>query len=270
LISEAFKILLVDDDDLSQRMMGLLMSEKGYGFDIASNGIEAMEAVKSKAYDLVLMDLQMPVMDGFEATRKIRDWESGKRHTPIVALTAMLFPDEVEKCLDSGMDDCISKPFNTEVLFRLIESYADAAPKTATSTIKQSAETINESSMLDIREALPRFGRDVEIYREFLKEFIESLPLRIGQFRVNYLSGDFKALSDSAHNLKGISASMGAKQLSFLSQKLDRDSQDGNLPVAEQSLKEVEAYVAKFQSEAMDILSGFTEKQEINTSSYSE
>ena len=119
------KILLVDDDELSRRMMGLLLSEKGYNYDTASNGIEAVNSVQSRSYDMVLMDLQMPLMDGFDATRKIREWEAEKKHTPIVALTAMLFDNEIQRCLNAGIDECIAKPFDSKTLFQLIDSFVN-------------------------------------------------------------------------------------------------------------------------------------------------
>jgi len=256
------KILLVDDDDLSRRMMALLLSEKGYNYDIASNGLEAIEAVKSQPYDIILMDLQMPMMDGFEATSKIRNWEAGNQHTPIVALTAMLFDDEIQKCLSVGMDDCISKPFNTESLFQLIETYTGQSKGQAQTKDLQETTGIDEPVMLDIQSALPRFSKDVKIYREFLNEFIDDLPQRINQFRTFFLSGDFKALADSAHNLKGISASMGAKQLSYLSQKLDQKSQDGDRSVIPQALDEIEQHILALQNDAIRILNGFTGQQD--------
>jgi len=129
------KILLVDDDELTRRMMGLVMSNKGYDLDTAANGIEAIEAVQSQSYDIVLMDLQMPLMDGFEATAEIRNWEADSRHTPIVALTAMLYGDEKQRCLNSGMDDCILKPFSMEMLFNLIEFYIDRSKGMTSQTI---------------------------------------------------------------------------------------------------------------------------------------
>jgi HPt (histidine-containing phosphotransfer) domain-containing protein len=102
----------------------------------------------------------------------------------------------------------------------------------------------------------------VEIYRDFLNEFIDNLPQRIDQFRTAFQSGDYKELADSAHNLKGISASMGAKQLSYLSQKLDQKSQDGDPAVIQESLEEIEKHMLMFQDEAKGILSGFTGHQE--------
>jgi CheY-like chemotaxis protein/HPt (histidine-containing phosphotransfer) domain-containing protein len=243
-------------------MMALLLSEKGYNYDTASNGVEAIEAVQSQSYDVVLMDLQMPIMDGFEATSIIRSWEAGNQHTPIVALTAMLFGDEIRKCLSVGMDDCISKPFNTESLFQLIESYVGQSKRQAQK--KDSVETteVCEPVLLDIQNALPRFSKDVEIYREFLNEFIDDLPQRINQFRTSFLSGDFTTLADSAHNLKGISASMGAKHLSYLSQKLDQKSKDGDRSVVQQALDEVEQHILVLQNEAIHILNDFTGQQE--------
>lgn len=259
----SLKILLVDDDDLSRRMMALLLSEKGYYYDSASNGLEAIEAIKSQSYSVVLMDLQMPVMDGFEATSNIRAWEAGKQHIPIIALTAMLFDDEIRKCLSVGMDDCISKPFNAETLFQVIESYIRRpSGQMLNKGIQATSEisTGDEQTMLDVEEALPRFSKDIAFYQELLTEFLDDLPQRITQFRKDYLSGDYKALAHKAHNLKGISASMGAKQLSYLSKKLDQTCQDGDPALIQQALEEIEKHVLSLQEHAVSILSDFTDQ----------
>lgn len=252
------KILLVDDDDLSRRMMGVLLSEKGYNYDTASNGIEAVEFVKSQSYDMVLMDLQMPLMDGFDASRKIREWEAGEKHTPIVALTAMLFDNEIQRCLSVGMDACIAKPFDSDVLFQLIESFVDESELPASTKDLQDKETPEAPMVLNVKEALPRFGRDIKVYKEFLKEFIDDLPDRIKRLREAFHSGDFKTLADGAHNLKGISASMGAKQLSYLSQVLDQKSQDEDTVLIQGALEELEMHILVLQDEANHILSEFT------------
>jgi len=248
------KILLVDDDDLSRRMMGLLLSEKGYNYSTASNGLEAVEAVQSQLYDIVLMDLQMPVMDGFDATRKIREWEGGEKHIPIVALTAMLFENEIRKCLDAGMDECVAKPFDTDTLFQLIETLVTKPKQLSSSKDLPATGNVEVSSVLDIQEALPRFSKDIQVYKEFLQEFIDELPDKIKRLRKAYNSGDLKSLADSAHNLKGISASMGATQLSSLSQVLDQRSTNGDSLSVQQALEEIEEHVLELQSEAIRIL----------------
>lgn len=248
------KILLVDDDDLSRRMMGLLLSEKGYNYGTASNGLEAVEAVQSQLYDIVLMDLQMPVMDGLDATRKIREWETGEKHIPIVALTAMLFENEVKKCLSAGMDDCIAKPFDTDTLFRLIDTLVDKSERPTTFNGVQDSGNVKSLPVLDVQEALPRFSKDIQVYKEFLREFIDELPDKIKQLRRAYISDDYKALADGAHNLKGISASMGAKQLSSLSQVLDQQSTKGDSLLIQHALEEIEEHYLELQSEAKRVL----------------
>lgn len=253
------KILLVDDDELSRRMMELVLSGEGYRFETASNGLEAVDAMKSQAFDIVLMDLQMPLMDGFEAARTIRDNEAENEHTPIVALTAMLFEDEIKRCLSAGMDECITKPINTDQLFRLIESYMNRSKNTVTLTKTQEEEKFDETTVLDIQGALPRFGKDVQVYREFLDEFIEGLPEKVNQFQKAFHSGDYQTLADSAHNLKGMSASMGARQLSHLSLILDQTSQTGDKLLIQQALDEIQENINNFASEAKKLLSEFAE-----------
>jgi CheY-like chemotaxis protein len=107
------KILLVEDNILNQKLIFLNLKNLGFVIDVANNGKEALEKVKENSYDLILMDLMMPVMDGLEASLKIREWESNNsRHTFIVGLTANTLDADREKCLEHGMDEYLSKPFD--------------------------------------------------------------------------------------------------------------------------------------------------------------
>lgn len=110
-------ILLVDDRD-SNRMVALLLLQKlGFGVDVVSSGLEAVEAALKANYQIILMDVQMPEFDGFDATRAIREAEANTgRHTPIIALTALAMDGDKERCLAGGMDDYISKPYNLQTL----------------------------------------------------------------------------------------------------------------------------------------------------------
>jgi len=107
-------VLLAEDNTLNQKLMGILLRQMGCVFDIANNGKEAMEKVREKKYDVILMDIQMPVMDGLEATRKIRN--ELKINTPIIALTARVFKEDEEKCREAGMNDFLTKPIETNAL----------------------------------------------------------------------------------------------------------------------------------------------------------
>jgi len=118
-------ILIVEDNRVNQIVAKNLLAEAGFTSDIAQNGIEACSAVRNEKYDVVLMDCQMPEMDGFEATHLIRNWERehGKKHLPIIALTANATKEDVKKCFDAGMDAYCSKPINPLAVIRLIEEW---------------------------------------------------------------------------------------------------------------------------------------------------
>ncbi|MPQ48483.1 response regulator [Marinifilum sp. N1E240] len=116
-----YSILLVEDNKLNQTVVKFTLKRFGYLIDVANNGIEAVEKYREGEYDFILMDIMMPEMDGIEATKCIRDYEDGRMHIPIIALTADIMIANEEKCLESGMDAHLSKPFEIESLFKVLE-----------------------------------------------------------------------------------------------------------------------------------------------------
>jgi CheY-like chemotaxis protein len=123
----SLKILVADDDALGRRLMHLILTKEGHRVDLAANGLEAVEAVKQNQFDIVFMDLNMPDMDGMEASRKIRDWENGDSHTFIVALTASYLPEIGESLFNAGMDNYISKPLDVAQVQRLLKYSSPAS-----------------------------------------------------------------------------------------------------------------------------------------------
>lgn len=120
-LSKIIHILLVEDNVLNQKLIFLNLKKLGFEIEIANNGQEAFEKVKEKCYDLILMDLMMPVMDGLEASVKIREFEAGiNRHSLIVGLTANTFDADRDKCLAHGMDEYMSKPFDIREFERIV------------------------------------------------------------------------------------------------------------------------------------------------------
>ena len=123
----SLKILVTDDDELSRRLMRVILTHEGHRVDVAANGLEALEAVKNNTFDIVFMDLNMPDMDGMEASRQIRAWEDGDSHTFIVALTASYLPEIGQALFDSGIDNYISKPFEVAQIQRLLKYSSPAS-----------------------------------------------------------------------------------------------------------------------------------------------
>jgi CheY-like chemotaxis protein len=122
----SLRILVVDDDLLTRRMMQILLSNEGHQVEVVSNGLEAFDVVKFQRYDIVFMDLSMPVMDGLEASYRIREWERGGQHTFIVALTARYLPEEGYRLFEAGIDNYIPKPFEVTHIERMLR-YSIAA-----------------------------------------------------------------------------------------------------------------------------------------------
>jgi len=117
-------ILIAEDNDVNMLIISQLISKMGFTVIKAANGREAFSIYKENQIDLMFMDIHMPQMDGIEATRKIRDYENGKKHTPIIALTADAMKGDKEKCLNAGMDDYIAKPFKREEIIEAIKRFA--------------------------------------------------------------------------------------------------------------------------------------------------
>ncbi|AFM39720.1 histidine kinase,Response regulator receiver domain protein,histidine kinase,Hpt domain-containing protein [Desulfosporosinus acidiphilus SJ4] len=119
------KILLVEDNEINRKIVTAVLKTRDITCDVVINGLDAYQAVKKKDYDIVLMDCQMPVMDGYKCTAKIREMEGSSKHTTIIAMTANVMEGDKEKCIQAGMDDYIGKPINFDNLFQIIESYIE-------------------------------------------------------------------------------------------------------------------------------------------------
>lgn len=120
-LKEPYKILIAEDNEMNQKIVTMMLRKAGLNFDVANNGEEAVKAYKSYHYDMILMDCQMPILDGYEATKKIREIQ--KKHIPIIAVTAHAFQEAMEKCVSCGMDDFLCKPLSNEKLIETIKKH---------------------------------------------------------------------------------------------------------------------------------------------------
>ena len=247
------KILVVDDDEMSRRMMRLLLTREGHDIQVAANGVEAVEAVKEQKFDIVFMDLQMPIMGGVEASQAIREWENGGRHTYIVALTASFMPEEGRLLYDAGIDNYISKPFEVDHIQKLLGVLSSAdhiqiAPEEGPHGLPVFG------NVLDIRKGTLRVGGDLQTYKELLIDFVQGLPERIQALEQLFLQQDREALSRAAHNLKGISANLGALELSEWAAKLDKQSNEGYTDLNQGLIFELKKAETNLEKTANDFL----------------
>jgi CheY-like chemotaxis protein len=248
------KILVVDDDALNQRMMQVLLTREGYHVDVVPSGAEAIDALKACQYDIVFMDLQMPVMDGIETSRRIREWENGGRHTYIVALTASYLPEKGQELFEAGIDNYISKPFELEHIQRLLKY----SLKPEHSLLKKPSAIEQDSApaaVLDIQKGVEQVGGDTETYRELLNGFITELPARLQAIQFFLAQNDLFSLSRAAHNLNGIAANLGALQLSECARKLDKQSVEGYTNVVHHLVGEIRLIGDKLIAASNDFLS---------------
>lgn len=243
------KILIVDDDEQSLRMLNIILRHEGHHVKTASNGVEAVDAVKSNELDLVLMDVQMPLMDGFEATRQIRRWEGQDNHLAVVGLTAVL-DSEFQKCMQAGMDGIISKPFDTEEFHELI---ADFVNKNRVIKKQKAGVDAADLPILDVQGAVKRLAGDEENYKLLLDEFVGSLTGKFEELVGDLESSNWQNLSRRAHNLKGLSAGFGAAELSRRALELDQFVNEDQYELAREKLMELGVSIASLKMEALNL-----------------
>jgi signal transduction histidine kinase/DNA-binding response OmpR family regulator/HPt (histidine-containing phosphotransfer) domain-containing protein len=218
--SKRKKILLVEDNEINQTLMKEIFSMTDYEIDIAINGIEAVELYKTARYNLILMDCQLPLMDGYEATRQIRKLELEDQHISIIGYSASISEEEKDSCLDAGMDHFISKPVNINKLLTLIEKYTGLSVR-KTSSITPLEETV-ESNFADIVKTIHQeFGMPESIAEKLLRKFFDRLPDIIKELEMLCQKKDYESLRLKAHSLKGSSANLALVKLSDIAARLE-------------------------------------------------
>jgi PAS domain S-box-containing protein len=221
--------ILVAEDNATNRNVAIAQLQKlGYEASAVTNGAEAVEAVRRGGFDLVLMDCEMPVMDGFQATREIRG--SADRKVPIIAVTADAMPSDRERCLRDGMDDYLAKPVDlgrlAEVLSRwLNQSGSRDATEIPTQRPEEPATTIFNSEAL-----LRRLMGDRQLATTLLRGVIEDIPVQLNNLRMRLEEADAPGTGMQAHALKGAAATVSAKSLAAVAQAMERAGKAGQLP----------------------------------------
>ncbi|MBF0277455.1 MAG: response regulator [SAR324 cluster bacterium] len=213
-------ILLVEDNEINQQVAQEILEGAQLNVDIAVNGEEALEKVKSRQYDLVLMDIQMPIMDGYEATREIRR-DPSFQNLPIVAMTANTLAGDQEKSLRSGLNGHIAKPINVEELFSVLLQWIGVEERELSDTGRAGREdTAGQSEKLpamiaglEIGTGLARIGGNTKLYRNLLNKFLGNQTASVQEIEAAFKKGHLERAAGLAHTLKGIVGNIGAKDL---------------------------------------------------------
>ncbi len=248
--SHPLHILLADDNTINQKVALRMLERVGYRAEVAANGIEVLEALSRHSYDVVLMDIQMPEMDGVEATKRIRKEWLPEQQPRIIAVTANALKGDRERYLEAGMDDYISKPVQMKALVKALEACEPLAKRVNRPVITKDNMALpanghilmHENSPISVERLKAYLGEDaLEFLIELAPMFMESAPKHLASLNQAVKQGNTDMLFKAAHTLKGSSASIGAIPLSKLSKQVERVGREGTLADVVPKIKLLEA-----------------------------
>ncbi len=240
-------ILLVEDNDMNREFALEILGRAGIQVDVASNGKDALEKIDCFHYDGVLMDCQMPVMDGFEATRRIR--ADGRFATlPVIAMTANAMTGDRERCTEAGMNDHIAKPIDIDLLFLTMSRWI--RPRLGTDAaiakpVHQKPTPLPQVADLDIGLVTERIGEDGALFRNMLRWFRDGQADCVQRLRAAMTANDTATAQRLAHTLKGAAGDIGATRLSEAAKRLESELLVSDTAASNGLIKEVEALLAQ-------------------------
>ncbi len=246
------RILLAEDNPINQQLAATLLEERGHTVRVAVNGKEALDLLAQESFDLVLMDVQMPEMDGFQATGAIRQSEKGTNtHLRIVAMTAHTMKGDRERCLAAGMDAYVPKPIREDQLFAAVEGWPSELDK---SKISDTGEALQCKPVLDWQAALTRVRGREDLLKRLVQLFLEQFPKLLSEAREAIAQRDSKTLERAAHTLKSSAGSLCAFAASDAAQRLEEIGHDPELANAEAAYGKLEEEIARLEPVLNNIL----------------
>jgi PAS domain S-box-containing protein len=243
------RILLAEDNITNQQVALGILKKLGLRADAVANGAEALQALETLPYDLVLMDVQMPVMDGLEATRRIRKIKSAGsiNQIPIIAMTAHVMQGDREDCIQAGMNGYVTKPVSPHALAEALDKWLPKEEKTAASMLKndeQSPQDTNLNTQLSVFDRAGMMARlmdDEDLARMVVEGFLEDIPRQIAALKAYLETGDAAGAERQAHSIKGASANVGGECLQEVAFQMEKAAKAGDLCAAGGHLAEIEA-----------------------------
>ena len=257
------RLLLAEDNEVNQKVAVRMLEKLGYRADVAEDGLEALEALQNYSYAAVLMDCQMPNMDGYEATADIRrrEEETG-RHIPIIAMTANALQGDREKALEAGMDDYVAKPVRVGEIEKILRRWVsvDKEPATEEGEAEPDNENSDGDAVLDpdVLRSLKNLEEDGEqsIVAELAGIFLEDVASRLDALWRAVDEDDANSVLETAHALKGSSANMGACKMHDVCSKLQETGKSGDLTKVPGLLEQLEAEFGRVRPELTALKEG--------------
>ena len=235
------RILIAEDNLINQKLACRIIEKMGHDATIADNGQEAVDLWREREFDIILMDVQMPIMDGFEATQVIRKAESKSDadRIPIIALTAHALKGYRERCIQEGMDDYVSKPMKREQLIKVINK----------NVYKSKESDVSAQSVFNQEFALNQVDNDTELMSELWEIFCDQCSEMLGGMESSIASADASGLREHAHTLKGAVSNFGAETSADAAKQLEEMGRDDVLDEAEPTLERLNAELRKLSDE---------------------
>ncbi|MCK5312853.1 MAG: response regulator, partial [Desulfobacteraceae bacterium] len=232
------QILLAEDNITNQQVAKGILKKFGFvGLTIVENGSQAVKKVAESFYDLVLMDIQMPEMDGHAATRQIRkiESESGESRIPIIAMTAHAMKEDRDKCITAGMDDYVSKPIDAKALLEVLERWLPKE-KSAASPITESDQVLKQEisregnlNIFDKGALIERLMGDTELVKTVMSGFLDDIPRQIDALKKYIDQKNHEAAGKQGHQIKGAAANVGADALRAIAAEIETSGKAGDL-----------------------------------------
>jgi len=236
-------ILLVEDNKINQKASIAILERLGFCYiELAENGGSALKMIRENLYDLILMDIQMPVMDGYETTKQVRkmEIEQNRSRVPIIAQTANAMKGDKEKCLDAGMDDYISKPIDKNELIEVLKRWMGikkTEEKIETVKLETRSNIETEKSKMpsghlpvfDYKTALARYSGEHEVLKEIVLGFLEECPGDFDLIKKALQDQDTSSIAKAAHAVKGSASYVGAGRLQQLAYTIETTAKSGDL-----------------------------------------
>jgi PAS domain S-box-containing protein len=246
------QILVAEDNIVNQRLIEHLLGGRGHHVTIANNGRQALELLEKQVFDLALVDVQMPEMDGLQLTATIREKEKNtEAHLPIIAMTAYAMKGDRERCLEAGMDSYVAKPINSSQLFEAVDNVQRAELKASAGVQSPVSQEILDESTL-----CARFGGEPELLKDVVNLYLEDCPNLMNGIRGAVERGDARALEWAAHKLKGTVANFAARAAYDAALRMEVMGRGGHLEQAAEALEQLESALAELKPVLLNLSGG--------------